>query len=516
MGTSQYKIGALLSYMTIFLGNIVGIIYTPIMLRMLGQEEYGLYSLVSSLIATLSLVDLGFGNTTIRYVSKYRALGDHEKQNNLNGLFILINTVILFLTVIIGLILYYFSDNWFSSALSPSEVDKFKIMLIVLTLNLAVSFPFSVFGSIIVAYEKFIFPKVIGIIRTILNPIIVIAVLYQGYDSLGMVIANSLVNILFLWTNVYYCFSKLKIRVSFRKIDNKVFKEISIYSFFIFLGIIVDKIYWSTDQLILGVISGTIAVSVYSIASQLNLYYMQFSTAISGMFLPRITSMVTKDATGKELTDIFIRIGRIQLLILGLIISGLISFGKEFIVIWAGENYIDAYYIALILIIPFTIPLIQNMGLNILQAKNLHKFRSIVLLFLAVVNLLISIPLARMYGGIGCALGTGISMVVGNIIMMNVYYYKKIGLDILLFYRRINYLAFLIVINIVAGFILNSLFPDYKIFTLLIKIVILTVFYFVLMYLLGMNRYEKELIKSIVNPIRKKIIISKEKSSEQY
>lgn len=504
MKSSQYKIGAILSYASIFLSNIVGIIYTPIMLRMLGQAEYGLYSLVGSIIATLGLVDLGFGNASIRYISKYRALGDKEKEYDVNGMFLLINSIICILTIAIGFIVYQYSDSLFGRSLSGTELENFKLMFIILIFNLAINFPFSIFGSIIVSYEKFVFPKVIGIIRTILNPIVILTVLYMGQKSMGMVIANTVINVLFLWVNVYYCYKILKIKVRFKKIDFPLLKEISIYSFFIFIAIIVDKIYWTTDQFILGIYSGTTMVSIYAIGSQINMYYMQFSTAISGMFLPRATAIVTKQTDGNELSDLFIKIGRIQYIILGLILFGFILFGKEFIVLWAGPEYVQSYYIALILITPFTIPLIQNFGLTVLQAKNMHSFRSIVYFFIALGNFAISIPLAQKYGGIGCAFGTAASMIIGNIIIINIYYHKKVKLNIPKFWGEILKMSVPIALSAGIGVLVNLLIIATGVLPLLVKITIFSVVYLTLMYLIGMNTYEKDLFIAPIKQLAKR------------
>lgn len=505
MENKQYKVGAILSYISLVIGNSIGLIYTPIMLRLLGQKEYGLYSLVGSMIATLGLVDLGFGNASIRYISKYRALGDKEKEYSVNGLFIFVNSIIAVLTLIIGYILSLYSGTLFSNGLTPNELQKFRIMLLVLVFNLAISFPFSIFGSIITSYEKFIFPKVVGIIRSILSPIVILLMLFIGYKSLAMVIVNTIVNILFLWVNVYYCFKVLKIRVSFKYFDFQLLKEISTYSFFIFVAIIVDKIYWTTDQIILGVYSGTAMVSIYAVASQLNTYYMQFSTAISGMFLPRVTAMVIKKSREQELTDLFIKIGRIQFIILGLILSGFVVFGKEFIVLWAGVEYMPAYYIALILITPFTIPLIQNIGIAILQAKNLHRVRSIILIFLAFGNLAISIPLGQLYGGVGCAIGTATSMVVGNILIMNLYYYKKVNINIPKFWKEIIRMSLPLITCIIIGIILNKIVGT-GLIMLLMKMLVFSISYALLMYFVGMNQYEKELFVSPLRGIIKRII----------
>ena len=71
---NQIKAGAVLNYVIIGLNALVGLLYTPFMLRCLGQNEYGLYSLVASIIAYLTLLDFGFGPAVVRYTAKYLSL----------------------------------------------------------------------------------------------------------------------------------------------------------------------------------------------------------------------------------------------------------------------------------------------------------------------------------------------------------------------------------------------------------------------------------------------------------
>jgi len=88
--------------------------------------------------------------------------------------------------------------------------------------------------------------------------------------------------------NLVYCFRVLNTKIYFKKFDLILLKEIGGYSFFIFLGVIVDKVYWSTGQFILGMVSGTVLVAVFAVAMQLNTMYIMFSTSVSGVLLPRM------------------------------------------------------------------------------------------------------------------------------------------------------------------------------------------------------------------------------------
>ena len=123
---------------------------------------------------------------------------------------------------------------------------------------------------------------------------------------------------------------------------------------------------------------------------------------------------------------------------------------------WGGPEYGDSYYVALLLIIPVTVPLIQNLGIEIQRAKNKHKTRAIVYLCIAIANIFISIPLIRQFSSIGAAIGTTISLVMGNIFFINWYYYKYIGLDILTFWKNIISFFPGMILPIVVGVLIKQ------------------------------------------------------------
>ena len=441
MKKSKLKTGAILSYVVIFLNIVVGLVYTPFLIRNLGQSEYGLYSIVSSIIAYLTVLDMGFGNAIIVYTSRYLERGEKEKANKLYGMFFIIFFIIGIIATILGIVLYFNVGMIFSSAMTSAELAKAKIMMLILSFNLAITFPLSIFGNIIIAHEEFIISKIVKIINILLQPILMVPLLLIGYKSIAMVVVLTVINIFCLLINTYVCFKKLKIKLIFNGFNFSLLKEIFSYSFFVFLAEIINKINWNVDQFVLGAVQGTVQVAIYSIASQLNSMYLAFSTAISGVMLPKITKMEERKASDKEFTDIFIRIGRIQFIVMALIITGFVLFGQKFIILWAGNNYSDAFLIACVLMIPVTIPLIQNVGISILQAKNKFKYRTLILFVIAISNIFISIPLAIKLSGFGSAIGTALSLLVGQGIILNIYYHKKIHLNILRFWKNIIRMA---------------------------------------------------------------------------
>lgn len=453
MPVNQLKAGVVLNYVVIILNTVVGLLYTPYMLRMMGQSEYGLYSLVASVIAYLTVLDLGFGNAIVRYTAKFRAEKKTEEQYEMFGMFFLLYLVIGIIAFGIGLGLYFNVDTLFGDTMTAVELDRARIMMLLLVANLAFTFPMSIWGSIIQAYEDFIFQKSLNIFRIILNTAVMICLLHFGYKAVAMVVVQTIFNVLTLVLNFIYCRKKLNIHIYFRfkHFHWGFLKEVAIYSFWIFLNAIMDRVYWSTGQFVLGAMVGTAAVAVFAIAIQLEGMYMQFSTAISSVFLPKVTAMVATNRSRKEISDLFIRTGRIQYIVLAYILSGFIIFGRQFIELWAGAGYTDAYIISLLFFIPLTVPLIQNLGITILQARNEMKFRSVLYIIIALVSLAMQIVLTRFFGGIGCAMGVSGALVVGQILIMNVYYRRRQDLDIKTFWKEISKMSIIPIVLIFSS-----------------------------------------------------------------
>lgn len=497
---NQVKAGAALNYVIILLNVLLGLLYTPFMLRMLGQNEYGLYSLVASVIAYLTVLDFGFGNAIIRYTAKFRAEGKLREQWEMFGLFLIVYSVIGLFAFGAGLGLFFNVDALFDRTMTPEDISKAQTMMLFLVINLAVTFPLSIFGSIISAYERFVFQRVTSIISTVLSTITIIALLFMGYKAIALVVVHTIANISILLLNFLYCKFRLKIRIRFAKFDWKFVKEITVYSFWIFLNVIMDRVYWSTGQLILGAVSGTVAVAVFSVAILLEQMFMMFSGAISQVIMPRLVSMVATGKSNSEISDVFIKTGRIQCIILSLVFSGFIVFGRGFIDVWAGSNYGVSYIITLIFFGALFIPLIQNTGIAILQARNQLKFRSLLYLAISMVSLVLQVILGKCMGAVGCAIAIGGALLLGQGLVMNIYYYRKQAINIPQFWWQILRMLVVPVGMTVAG-LTTALVVDYtRLPVLALGIVIFTVISAVLLWNFSMNDYERELLRE---PARK-------------
>ena len=323
-----------------------------------------------------------------------------------------------------------------------------------------------------------------------------------------MVIVTISVNVIVDIINILVCVTKLKMKFHFGIPDLELIKEIFSFSVFIAINQIIDQINWATDKVVLGKYCTSAAVAYYAIGAQINTYFTQFSSAISSVFSPQIyrieSSSLNEEEKNKQHTILFIKVGRIQFLVLFLILSGFIVFGESFISFWAGPDYTSSFFVALLLMCPAIVPLIQNCGIEIQQSKNKHQFRSIVYLMMAIVNVMISIHFAKKWGEIGAAAGTTISLLIANGVIMNIYYQKAIGINVLLFWKKILQFFPALLLPISVGLIIKTLHLINGLKSFVLLLLLYVFIYCISVFLIGLDKEEKDKIISIMKKINLK------------
>ena len=496
---NELKAGSILSYVNLLIGCIIPLLYTPVMLDILGQEEYGLYSLSNSVISYLGLLNFGMGSAVIRYITRYRAEGRMEDVRRTMGLFLTIYSALAVLVCIGGAVLVCVSGTAFAKGLSAAEIERMKILLVIMTISTAISFPLGVFSSVTIVFERYLFNKLVCIGETVLLPVLNLVVLYAGRGAVGM----ALIGLLFQMFNgtVYGVFSvrKLGIYPVFRRMPFRILKELIVFCAFIFLSTIVDMLYWATDKVLIGAIVGSVAVAIYNVGGTFTSMLQSMAHAISGVFAPRVNMMVSRHEEIGQISELLIRIGRLQYLVVSFLLSGYIVFGQAFVRLWAGAEYADAYYVGLMTMIPLTVPLIQNIAFTTIVAQNKHRFRSIIYAVIAVVNVVSTYLVLPYYGILGAAACTAVAYILGQGIIMNIYYYKVTGLDIPGFWKNIGHMSIVPAVMIAASMVLlQNLKPIPSMLWLLADAVGYSILFAGLSWLISMNRYEKELFSGLV------------------
>lgn len=495
INTNQIKYGALLSYANIFISVILGLLLTPFIIRNLGDSEYGLYALTGSFVSYLCLMDFGLNNTIIRYVAKYRSTNDKEGQETFLATTISTYIIIAIIIVVAGLLLYLNMDGLFSRSLTPTELHKGKIMVAVLILNLAITIPGGSFIAICNGYERFVFTRFVNIAKAVFRSILVVGILLLGGDCISLVIVDTIANIIFIAIAYLYVNKSVKVRFTLTKFNKALLKEIFNYSFWIFIFAIIQQFQWQSGQIILGMNANTIAVGIYGVGIMLGSYYGTFANAVNSLLLPRATSMVI-NKTNTDIFNTMVRVANINSYILFFILSIFFLFGREFIYLWVGSTYSQAWMIALIFMLVNTIPLLQGFGNSVLEAKGKIKVKAIWALSTMIIAVVCGYFISFWYGIMGMALSIALGLFI-NMLFTNWYYSRIFSFRPMEFIRRtllkpLIYISALVLLaTAIDGVVATGLsWP-----VLLLKVLLYFFAYSAIVYLFLMDKQEKAYLK---------------------
>ena len=510
--------GASLSYALTIIANALGFVLAPFLLGRLGSTQMGIYETIGALAGYMAVLDFGVNSTITRYISKYRAENQENKTGNLLAHCLILYSVLAVAVLAIGVVLW-FNLEPITKSLSAfqggegfdiANIGTAKTMFLILLANIALSLPLRTFTAAMNGYEKFALPRLLNILRVVMRFALILIFISLKFGVLTIAVIDLIANISMLIVNMLYVLLKMKLKIRLQRFELPFIKELMIFSLPIFLTMVYDQIFWKVDQLIIFGIMGFASAYVVSAVMRLVVIFMQFSTSISEVFLPRITQMVSAKASGDDLTDLMIRVGRIQFLILGVILTGYLLFGQNLLISWLGNKdpYTDSqmfnmYYIGCIILVPLTLPLIQNTGISMLVAKNKHHFRSTVYFIIAVLNIGLTIILVNRFEIIGASIATAIALTIGNGIIINIYYSRVIGLKIGRFFKDcVARLGVPMLISVGFGYlILRFIAVSENAWNLILCCFIYLIIYGVVMWLIGMNSYEKDMVKKVIGKI---------------
>lgn len=500
--SSERKFAVVLSYANIIIKNLIVFLYTPFLLKYLGQAEYGIYQMTNSVIMGLSVLSMGFSGSYVRFFMRYKTKKDEEGIKNLNGMYLLLFVGIAFLSLFIGLILVMNTKTIFGTSFTVEEVRITKILMGILVFNIALTFPSSVFDCNILAQERLKFQQSRQIVQTLLAPLVSIPLVLLGMGSIAVVGAQTLTTLILMILNIKYAVIQLGMRFNFKKIPLGLLKEVSVFSFFIFLSQIIDLANNNIPSFIVGALLGAKDVAIYSVAAQVKNLFFMLSVGLSGVFVPHINELVSKDAPKKLLLDLMVKVGRLQFILLTFILGGFISVGQYFIKIWAGEANIQAYYLIILMIFPVLIPLSQNVGIEIQRAMNRHYFRSVVYLIFAVINVIVTAISVNNFGVLGATFGYVIAMICANGMAMNWYYQNKMGLNMKKFVRSLtNILIPFVFATFVVSFVSN-LINQMNITVFCLLGILYSLIYGLLYYFVSASKLEIDYFKGLINRVK--------------
>ena len=488
---NNLRVGAVLSYIGIGCSIVSGVLLTPLILRSLGQSEYGVYHMAAALLGYIALLDFGFSEVVSRYVARYQIRRQEAAQANFLGHCCLLYGCAVLLVAVVGLTVWRLIPTLFGHTLSPVELDTMQRVFLILLLNFAVVLPFSAFPSLLTAYEAFLFSRSLHLVLIFLRFGATVFFLGRGMGVYGLLLVEILLDAFLIVVQGIYLFGVLKIRIRLYRLDRGLLRQMLIFGFFLFLSSLVGRLQWQLGNMLLGALKSPTAVALLSLALQPVSYFRVLSGVVAGLSLPRAVQAAEQDSSPEALTGFMVRVGRIQLMICGFLFIGFVCVGDTFLRLWAGSEYQGAYPICLILMGAFILPSCLTTGVYLLEAKNRHRRRAVITLILAIVGIVPSVLLIIRLGSIGAAMGTALSLLACNLVATGVELKRQLSIRMTRFYRALfrGILPVLLACGLL-GVLLRSLLP-HNAAGMLALAGILTLFYLPSLWFLGLTPAER-------------------------
>ena len=504
--SKQIKLGAVLSYFTIAFNIVAGLIYTPWMIEQIGQSNYGLYTLASSLI-TLFVMDFGMSAAVTRFVSKYNAAGDQKAVNNFLGivykLYFAIDAIIFIALIIVSFFIENIYDN-----LTATEVETFKILYVIVGIFSVISFPFTNLNGVLTAYERFVDLKFADLFNKIFIIVTMVIALLLGYGVYALVTVNAVAGLLTILIKLIIIRKKTSVKVNLKYFDKKMLKEIFGFSVWTTIASLAQRLIFNITPSVIAAVSitGAVGVAVFGLGSTIEGYVFTFATAINGMFMPRISKIIHNGKRETDLMPLMIRIGRIQCMIIGILVVGFVALGKSFVVdVWNKPDFAESYLCAVLLIIPSFFYLPMQIAHTTLIVENKVKLQAYVFIGMGVLNVILSLILSKYFGAIGASLSIFIAYMVRTIAMTFIYQ-KTLKLDMVRFFKEtfLKITPYLI-LTFAVGFAMEQFNPlPHGLLRFAINGAALVGCFGISMLVKGFNQYERSLISGVFKKLLRK------------
>lgn len=491
---NQKKGGTVLSFIAIFIKILVTFTYIPFVLDKIGKDSYGLFSIVGSIIAYIAILDFGINDSTLRFFVRYRKEKSIEEKSNILGSISKIYSTLSVIVLLVSTIAYFCLPLLFSETLSIEEMKTFKEMYLISILSVFMTILFNPVGAIMNAYEKFIILKTTDIIVFVATTLTIVVFLNYGYNVVMMVCVAAFYNVSNIIFKFIYVRTKIQIQYPKYSPSKNYVKKIINYAGPIFIVIIVEQIYWKLDNIIIGSMIGTTMVTFYAMGIVFQKYILSFSTAISRIMTPDLIKKIDANYSLVKLTNNYIKISRIQLIIVLAIVLNLIFWGKPFLKIWLGKEYVISYDVLILVMIPFSVEIIGNLRNTFLQVYGYYWHRAFVIFVVSILNIGLTIFFIREYGIIGAAASTSLSLFLGYGIT-NFILWKKVGINIFAFFKEVWFKSIpIIIISLLTFILLKNQFTIINWLQLIIHVSVTSFVYLLSIWFFYFTKEEKSFL----------------------
>ena len=359
----------------------------PFVIHAIGDRWYGFWVLVGSLVGYYGFFELGISTANERFIARALGKGDKEELNRVFNtslfIFILIGLTALLLSFLLILICPRFIEN-------PDDVKIFRIVILFVGINNALSFPIRGFYGFLYAHVRYDIVNIFGILKLTLRTALIIFFLNRGHGIIALAVITLAVDLLQYFLTIRFTILNYpNIKISIREASRDIVRMLLGYSIFSFIANIAKQLRFYFATFIISAYLGLSLVTHYNIGGRVAEYYMLLVASAIALMKPVFSSLEGKGDFDKIRSNyiFMVKLNTIISIFLG---GSILIYGKVFITRWMGIEFLDSWNVLLILTVGLIFSTIQVTPVTLLYSISKHKFYAIAMVIEGIANILLS------------------------------------------------------------------------------------------------------------------------------
>ncbi len=417
----------------------VAFLQAPFLIHLLGDERYGLWTLIGLLTGYYGLLDFGVRGGVGYFIARGRAVDDaavlRETTSSALAFLAAIGVVVSLSAVIaIPLFLKHFG-------VSASALEESRSALWIAVGTLAVSLPLDVYAAVISGSRR---NEIIAVAETAVRVSVMLAIfrvlpLHPRLDTLASINLSGKA-VVWITAIVYARRIEPRATLRFTAVNVARIREILAYGIRSFLSNIAGTLVEKLDTVVIAWALGPARVTTYVVGQQLSTYIGGLVNAITLAFTPFFADLAARNDQG-ETRRLLIDGTRVSSVAALFISAGLLGFGSIFISLWVGDRFVTgpiglrADVVLTVLAIAYLPRFVFSAGHQFLFGVRRHGFLANALMVEGIVNISLSLLLVQSMGLAGVAVASLIPSVIIHGIVLPRYIARSAELSISEYYR---------------------------------------------------------------------------------
>lgn len=430
----RFRRNTISNYAKTVVSMVLALVTTPVLVHGLGRQRYGVWALAGAAVVYLELLELGFGETTVKYVAELEAKGDRDAVRGAIATSVWLLAVPGLLVLAVGALLAVVFPLFFH--LSPSLVTSMRVLLALLALDLAVSIPGDTFGGTLVALQRYDLLNVtlVAVLTAQAIAWVVVLAADGGLVALGVAtVAMSLAGQVARYVLVRRLVDG--VTLSRRAFDRALVRPFAGLSLWYAIRDLAEFVIGRIDVIVVGLVVNVAGAAVYAVGEKLALVSARVVATANTTFFPHASELAARD-DDDGLRAALVTGTRFSLAITGPLLMAIGVLARPALIAWVGGSFGHADMVVVYLTIAMALEVPVHTGVLMLRGTGRAKVPALVAAAEAVVNLSCSVAFGRALGIRGVALGTLVATGLGEVGFFLPYVCRQFGIPLRTFVGR--------------------------------------------------------------------------------